>query len=132
MWTFTIEAPGYMAARTQARIQFLRNNPSLEVRLKVAPEQTHTPLEGIDAASVERRLDSAAAAEAAGRVDEAIAIYRDVLSRVPGLTTIHLQIGALLERKNDPAGALAEYQLVLKDAPENAKARAAVERLTRQ
>lgn len=132
MWTFTADAPGYFAARTRMRISFVGNNPALEFRLKPAPEVPRAPLDGIDAASVERRLDAAAAAESAGRLDEALSIYREVLARVPALTTLHLQIGAVLERRNDPAGALAEYQLLLKDDPDNAKARAASERLSRR
>jgi tetratricopeptide (TPR) repeat protein len=129
MWTFTADAPGHFAARTRTRVSFVGTNPALEFRLKPAPEAPRAPLDGIDAASVERRLDAAAAAESAGRLDEALSIYREVLARVPGLTTLHLQVGALLERKNDPAAALAEYQLLLKDDPDNAKARAAIERL---
>jgi tetratricopeptide (TPR) repeat protein len=131
-WTFTVEAPGYLAVRGQVRVSYLGANGPLEIRLKPAPEHPRTPLEGIDSASVERRLDAAASAESAGRLDEAIAIYRDVLTRLPALTTVHLEIGTLLERAHDPAGALAEYQLVLKDDPENAKARAAVDRLARR
>jgi len=132
LWTFTIEAPGYLAVRARARITYLGTNPPFDVRLKTAPERPSTPLEGIDSASVERQLDAADAAESAGRFDEALAIYREILARVPALTTVHLQIGAVLERTQDAAGALAEYQLVLKNDPDNPKARAAVDRLTRR
>ena len=67
----------------------------------------------------------------AGKLDEAIAAYRDVLTRVPALTSVHLQLGVLFERKGDTAAAVAEYQAALKADPANAKARAALDRLAR-
>jgi predicted TPR repeat methyltransferase len=55
-----------------------------------------------------------------------------VLTRVPALTTVHLQLGALLEKRGDTPAAIAEYQAMLKADPANAKARAALDRLARQ
>jgi hypothetical protein len=44
---------------------------------------------------------------------------------------VHLQLGVLLERKQDTAGATAEYRAVLAADASNAKARAAIDRLSR-
>jgi hypothetical protein len=65
-------------------------------------------------------------------LDDAIARYRDILDHLPPLTSIHLQLGSLYERKHDEAAAMAEYRALLKTDPGNTKARAALDRLVRQ
>jgi predicted TPR repeat methyltransferase len=90
------------------------------------------PMAGVDVKALQQRLAEASQLEASGRVDAAIAAYRDVLTRVPALTTVHLQLGALLEKRGDTPAAIAEYQAMLKADPANAKARAALDRLARQ
>ena len=51
---------------------------------------------------------------------------------VPALTSVHLQLGALYERKPDLERALAAYRQLLAIEPGNARALAAIERLIRQ
>ena len=51
---------------------------------------------------------------------------------LPALTSVHLQLGSLYERKQDRTAAVKEYQLVLKTDAANAKARSALERLGRE
>jgi Flp pilus assembly protein TadD len=55
-----------------------------------------------------------------------------VLVRVPALTSVHLQLGALYERKPDNERALAAYRQLLALEPGNARALAAIERLSKQ
>lgn len=132
-YTFTIEAPGYMVSQTAAMIRYLSNNPVLEVVLEAVKDlPAGGPLAGVDLAALQRRLDEAAAREKDGRVDEAIAIYRDIMTKHPALTMVHLALGGLLERKQDASGATAEYNAVLATDPTNTKARAALDRLSRQ
>ena len=52
-----------------------------------------------------------------------------MLAKVPALTSVHLQLGALYERKPDPERALAAYRQLLELEPGNAKAIAAIARL---
>lgn len=132
-YTFTIEAPGYVASRTRAAIRGLGNNPPLDIVLRAVRDlPPGGPLAGVDVEALQQRLDEAAAREKAGRIDEAIGLYREIAARYPALTMVHLQLGVLLERKQDAAGATAEYQAALASDPSNAKARAALERLSRQ
>lgn len=132
-YTFMIEAPGYVASRTMANIRYLGNNPVLDVVLQALQDLPPSgPLAGVDVDALQHRLDEAAEREKAGRFDQAIAIYRDIITRHPALTMVHLALGGLLERKQDVAGATAEYQAVLAGDPTNAKARAGVDRLSRQ
>jgi tetratricopeptide (TPR) repeat protein len=129
-WTFTVEAPGYERATTRLVVRILGNNPPLDVVLHAIPElPPGGPLANLDVTALQQRLDEAAAREAAGKLDEAIAIYREIATKLPALTMVHLQLGALHERKQDVASAAAEYQAVLKSDPSNAKARAALERI---
>lgn len=132
-WTFTVDVPGYEPATTKLTVRLLGNNPSLDVVLHPTPElPPDSPMATADVGALLQRLDEAAGREADGNIDEAIGIYREIATKFPALTTIHLQLGLLHERKQDVAAATAEYQAVLKSDPANRKALAALDRLTRQ
>jgi len=132
-WALTAEAPGYETARVRVVARML--TPSLPVQFvltrvrQIAPPG---PLAAVDVGALQKRLDEAEALDAAGKLDEAIERYKDIVSHLPALTSVHLQLGSLYERKHDTASASAEYQSVLKTDPGNAKARAALDRLARQ
>jgi hypothetical protein len=133
LWTFTVRAPGYEAARTQSSTRTSGVNTPVQIVLQSLPQVAPSgPLATVDVAALQRRLDEAAALEAAGNVDQAIQIYRDIATDLPALTTVHLQLGLLYERKQDVTAATSEYQAVLKTDPGNTKARAALDRLVRQ
>jgi tetratricopeptide (TPR) repeat protein len=83
----------------------------------------------MEAREIQGRIDRAEAMAAAGDLDGSIAEYRKLLARAPALTTVYLQIGALLERKQDPVGAQAAYEQLLRIDPRNLRAQAAVARL---
>jgi hypothetical protein len=132
-WTFTVDAPGYDSTITKLTVRILGNNPSLDVVLHASPELPPSgPMANVDVGALQQRLDEAAAREKAGMIDEAIAIYREIATKLPALTMVHLELGVLHERKQDVAAATAEYQAVLKSDPTNAKALAALERLSPQ
>ena len=60
--------------------------------------------------------------EAAGRLDDAVAEYREVLTRKPDLRTIHFAIGNLYWRKERPEEARPELEAELKLNPRDAQA----------
>jgi tetratricopeptide (TPR) repeat protein len=128
-WIFSVEAPGFETVRARANLRALQKNPDVEIRL------THAAIPsslGMNGREIQQRIDAAEAAAARGDLDGAIAGYSDLVSRVPALTSIQLQLGALYERKGDSAAALAAYRRLAELEPENAKARAAIERLSGQ
>jgi tetratricopeptide (TPR) repeat protein len=84
------------------------------------------------AVEIQSRITRAESLAAEGHLDEAIVEWREVLARVPALISVHLALGELHERKGDADSALAAYRALLERDPENTKARAAVERLTRR
>jgi tetratricopeptide (TPR) repeat protein len=132
-WTFVVQAPGFQPQARQATTKTLGANPAVDFDLQPASDAAPAgPLSNVDVKELQRQLAGAAGLERAGRIDEAIAAYRGILERVPALTSIHLQLGMLFERKGDTAAATAEYQAALKAEPAAAKARAALDRLARR
>lgn len=129
-WTFTIRAPGFQTERLTAT-RAVGLNPAIDVVLKaVEPEARRVgALSGVDLTDLRRRLDEASALVNAGKVDDAIERYREIGARAPVLSSVHLQLAWLYERKGDPQAAAAEYQAVLRADPANARARAALCRL---
>lgn len=131
-WVFSVQAPGFEIGHARVMTRTTGPNPTVGVVLAplrdIAPAG---PLASVDVADLQRRLDEAVALETAGQLDQAIERYRDILTHVPTLTSIHLQLGSLYERKHDPAAARSEYEAILKTDPGNTKARAALDRLGR-
>ncbi len=110
-WRFTASAPGFVAASGAGRIQTIGSNPPIEFRLtKAAAFGGGGRLAGLDAKDLQASLAAAAASLDAGRHDEAIAAYRQVVSKAPALTLVHLQLGRALRMKRDYAAAIAEYR----------------------
>jgi tetratricopeptide (TPR) repeat protein len=129
-WTFTVKAPGFQQARRESTTGTLRANAPIDFELDALAELPPPgPLANLDTRKLQQQLTAAADLENAGKRDEAIAAYRDILAHVPALTSVYLQLGALFERKGDSAAAVAEYQALLNVDPANAKARAALDRL---
>jgi hypothetical protein len=131
-WTFTAHAPGFTPAILQSTTKTMGTNPILDFTLLAASELPPGPTVNLNTTTLQQQLATASQLEQAGRLDESIAAYREILSHVPALTTVHLQLGVLYERKHDNASATGEYEAVLKADPANAKARAALDRLARQ
>ena len=132
-WTFTAEAPGFLPAKRQSTTRTLGQNAVLDFELQPASDDGPPgPTASLNTNALQQQLASAAQLEQAGKLDEAIGAYRDILSTVPALTSVHLQLGVLFERKHDNPSAIAEYEAVLKGEPTNARARAALDRLARQ
>jgi hypothetical protein len=129
-WTFTIKAPGFETAQAEMPVVTVRPNPPLDARLvKGLAPAPPSALAGMDPKEVQRRIDLADRMAAAGDLDGAVAACRELVSRVPALTSVYLQIGRLLERKGDTAAAEAAYERLLKLEPGNESARAALEKV---
>ena len=128
---FTIQSPGFEKATTRLDVFTTRPNPPLNVQLARATTAVAPgPLAGIDAKGIQRQIDGAESLAASGEYAAAIAAYRALLAQVPALTSIHLQIGALHERLRDTPAALDAYRRLAALEPDNAAARAAIERLS--
>jgi tetratricopeptide (TPR) repeat protein len=132
-WTFTVKAPGFQPARRMSTTRTMGVNAQLDFELAAIGQAAPLgPLANLDTQELQRQLAAAAELDKAGKLDEAIARYREILARVPKLTSVHLQLGALFERKADNAAAVAEYEAALEADPASVKARAALDRLARR
>jgi hypothetical protein len=132
-WTFTVNAPGFQKAQRQSTTRTMGANAPINFELDAVTDLPPPgPMATIDARALQQQLAAAGDLEEAGKLDEAIAAYRDLLAHVPTLTSVHLELGVLFERKRDNAAAVAEYAAVLEADPASAKARAALDRLARR
>jgi tetratricopeptide (TPR) repeat protein len=129
VWTIHVEAQGHEAVRFSRRVSAGARQPPLDVSLVREPTPRPKPLAGIRASDIQERIARAEALASSGDLDGAIGAWREVLARVPRLTTVHLRIAALYERKAEPQRALDVYRSLLEVEPGNTKARAAVARL---
>lgn len=130
-WSFTVRMPGFDAMTVTEAVTTGRPTDPIEARLARSAQAAPGPLEGLSAPDVQRRIDAAEALADSGNLDGAIAGYREVLTRVPALTSVYLRIGQLQERKPDPIAALATYRELARREPDNPRALAAIERLSR-
>jgi tetratricopeptide (TPR) repeat protein len=131
-WTFTANAPGFQPSRRRATTRMMGVNAPVDFELDAVSELAPAgPLASLDTRALQQELAAAADLEKAGKLDDSIAAYRNILARVPILTSVHVQLGVLFERKGDNAAAVAEYQAAIKADPTNAKARTALDRLAR-
>jgi carboxypeptidase family protein len=131
-WTFTIQAPGFEVISTRLDVVTVRPNPPLTVRLERAAVPARPgPLTGVDVREMQRHIDAAETLATSGDLAGALGAYKEILSRVPALTSIHLRLGALHESRNDPSSALSEYRRFIALEPENAAARSAIARLSK-
>jgi Carboxypeptidase regulatory-like domain len=129
LWTFTVEAPGFETVRVGRPVTPGARQEPIDVRLTKSSAPVALPLDGIKGDDLQQRIDRAEALAVRGDLDGAIAAWRDLLTRVPALTSIYLRIGALYERKPDLDRAVEAYQQLLQLEPGNDKARAAISRL---
>jgi tetratricopeptide (TPR) repeat protein len=132
-WTLTVKAPGFQTARRQSTTRTRGVNAQIDFDLQpLAETAALSPLASLDTQALQQQLTAAAELDKAGKLDEAITRYREILARVPALTSVHLPLGALFERKGDTAAAVAEYEAALKADPASVKARSALDRLSRR
>ena len=130
-WMFVVAAPGFQTMRTSGDVEAQGANPPLNLKLVRGVAPLTSPTSTLTGGEIQTLLDAAEQAAAAGNIDAAVAGYRDVLTKVPSLTTAYLRIGALLEARGDTAGALSAYRDLARIEPDNAGAAAAISRLTR-
>jgi tetratricopeptide (TPR) repeat protein len=128
-WLFVIQAPGFEPVVARADVRALQRNPDIEIRLLNAAVPSSLGMTGRE---IQQRIDRAEAAAERGELDGAIAAYTDLVTRVPALTAVYLQLGVLQERKGDTAAALASYRRLADIEPRNVKALASIQRLTRK
>jgi tetratricopeptide (TPR) repeat protein len=130
-WTLTVDAPGFEKVQFRQQVAPGRMAP-IEVRLDRTITPATLPLDAIKATDVQQRIARAESLASSGDIDGAILAWREIVAKIPALTSVYLEIGALYERKPDPERALATYRQLLEIEPGNSKALAGQERLRKQ
>jgi Flp pilus assembly protein TadD len=121
-WSIVAQAPGFQADAT--RVQVRVTTPVAPVfTLRRAPLPPPSVLGNVGAKDLQNELKTADQQFDAQQWDQAIATYKNVLSRAPALTILDLQIGAAYRNKKDYDNAIAAYNDLLKGDPASDKAR---------
>lgn len=124
-WTFTAEAPGYRPQFAELNIQRISSpNPPLAFTLQKAAVRPPAGVEGITAKDLQQQLAAAEALFSGQKFEDAIEIYRSILSGAPSLAVVNLQIAAAYRHLKEYDKAAAAYHDLLKSEPDNPKAQA--------
>jgi tetratricopeptide (TPR) repeat protein len=127
-WTFTAEAPGFVAAIARTSVQ-PQNNSNAPLNFSLKKGGTPAPpsaLGTLAARDLQAELNGADALYNAGKYDESISMYRAILSQAPSLSVINLQIAAAYRGKKEYDNALTAYNDLLKVDPNNDKAKVGI------
>ena len=112
-WKITASAPGFQASSGSLGVKTI-GTPMPPVDFTLAPGATGPvgALAGVNTKELQGELGKADELMAAQKFDEAIAAYNAILTKVPALTMINMQIGRALRGKKDYKGALAAYEKI--------------------
>jgi len=123
-WKLTASAPGFQASVGNVPIRTIGTpNPPVEFTLAPGASGPAGALAGVNTKELQTELAAADAKLTANDFDGAIAAYQAMLTKVPALTMLHLQIGRAQRGKKDYDGALASYKKLLEADPNNERAK---------
>ncbi len=122
-WRFIAQAPGFSPEGGVMQVRSGAVNVPVTFELKHSGVAFFGALGGIVNKDLQADLAAADALYSQKKWDEAIAAYRVILSRVPVITNINLQIASALRNKKDYPGAVTAYTEILKAEPGNTKAK---------
>src|SRR3954453_23431105 len=123
-WSFSAQAPGFGPEAGKLTVSTIgAPNPPLTFTMKKGGGSGPTSALG-GAAAKDLQADLAAADQLynAQKYDEAIAAYRQIMTKAPALSVINLQIAAAYRNKKEYDNAIAAYNDLLKADPTNDKA----------
>ena len=114
-YDFSVQAPGFMPYNYQVPMKQAGKNPDMDLVLERAQM-------GRSAGTGGGLIAEAQELHQAGRYDEALAMYDEVLSTDPTVYQINLNRAAVLRELGRPDEARAAYQIVLDQDAQNAAA----------
>jgi tetratricopeptide (TPR) repeat protein len=121
-WSIVAQAPGFLPDATRVQVR-VTTPVAPTFTLRRAPLPPPSVLGNVGAKELQNDLKAADRQFDSQQWDQAIASYKNILSRAPALSMLNLQIGAAYRNKKDYDGAIAAYNDLLKADPANDKAR---------
>ena len=119
-WKLTASAPGFSPSVGQVPIRTI-GQPNPPVEFVLAPGAGAMPgMAGVNTKELQTELAAADAKMMANDFDGAIAAYQGLITKVPQLTALYLQIGRAQRMKKDYAGALETYAKIPAGDPKHA------------
>jgi len=119
-WTFIAEAEGYVPQERRLSIRTLGSNPLLLFTLSEGVVEAETEeLNDDEIRQVQTDLAEADRLRADGQPAEAVAVYRDILARMPSLSAVHFEIGRTERERGAFGSALEAFEQILATDPEN-------------
>jgi tetratricopeptide (TPR) repeat protein len=126
VWRFEIAAPGYTSIAGDGALRAgIDVNPPIDAILRPGGAVLGS-IGGIPARDIQTDLATADSLFSQQRWDDAIGVYRSILTKIPVLTQINLQIAMAYRRKGDFESAIATYNALLKAEPSHEKAKVGV------
>ena len=123
-WKLTASAPGFQPSVGKVPIRTIgAPNPPVEFTLAAGAAGPAGALAGVNTKELQAELAAADAKMTANDFDGAIAAYKAMLTKVPALTMLHMQIGRAYRMKKDYDSALGAYAELLKADPNNERAK---------
>ncbi len=114
-YDFSVQAPGFQPYNYQAQMRQSGRNPDMDLVLEPAAM-------GSSAGTGGGLLGEAQELHQAGRWEEALAKYDEVIAAEPTMYQVQLNRGAVLRELGRPDDAKAAFQLVLDQEPDSAAA----------
>jgi TolA-binding protein len=123
-WSFSAQAPGFGPEAGKLNVSTIgAPNPPLTFTMKKGGGAGPSSALGSAAAKdLQADLAAADALYNGQKYDEAIAAYRQIMTKAPALSVINLQIAAAYRNKKEYDNAITAYNDLLKTDPSNDKA----------
>ena len=132
LWTFSATLEGYSPDSGSRSISSGSNSPINFVLPKLKHELVlalgDEAMAGLDPEAVEAELEVADAAYNTEDWDAAIQGYRSLLSKLPMLTSLQMQLGDSYRAKGEYEQAIAAYEALLAEQPDNEDAKMQIAR----
>lgn len=123
-WKLTASAPGFQPSVGQVPIRTIgQPNPPVEFTLAAGAPGGGGALAGVNTKELQAELAAADAKMQANDFDGAIAAYQGMITKVPALTALYLQVGRAQRMKKDYNGALETYAKIPAGDPNADKAK---------